>query len=67
MDRDASDRGRLWWLALLVIPLIATLWLPFYAHDTPTFIGIPFFYWYQFLWVIISVGITGLVYFLVRE
>lgn len=62
-----SGNGKYWWLVLLIIPLIATLWPPFYARSDPMFSGIPFFYWYQFLWVIITVIITALVYSLIRE
>lgn len=51
------------WFWLLLIPVIAVLWPPFYNQVNPTFYGIPFFYWYQFLWVFISAGVTGLVYF----
>jgi hypothetical protein len=29
---------------------------------TPRLAGIPFFIWYQFLWVVIGVVITGIVY-----
>jgi hypothetical protein len=43
------------------------LWPPFYAHYTPTFLDVPFFYWYQFLWVIISSAIVALVYLMVRD
>jgi Protein of unknown function (DUF3311) len=39
---------------LLVIPFIALLWVPFYNSIEPSVWGIPFFYWYQFLWVIIT-------------
>ena len=39
---------------LLLIPFIALLWVPFYATATPTVAGVPFFYWYQFLWVILT-------------
>jgi hypothetical protein len=28
--------------------------------------GIPFFYWYQMLWVLISAAFTALVYFATR-
>jgi len=59
-------RERQYWLVLLIIPFIATLWPAFYASAQPEFAGIPFFYWYQFLWVIISAIITGVVYVLVR-
>lgn len=51
--------GLLW---LLLIPYIALLWVPAYARATPALWGFPFFYWYLFLWVILTAGITGLVY-----
>ncbi len=55
----AVNRG---WYVLLLIPFVGLLWLPFYARRTPELFGFPFFYWYQFLWVFIGAGITGLVY-----
>ena len=48
-----SRKGRSWLLWLLIIPFIALLIPQFYNYSTPTFIGIPFFYWYQLLWIII--------------
>jgi hypothetical protein len=51
-----------WWYILLIIPYIATLWVPFYASKDPVLFGIPYFYWYQFLWVVISAVLTGIVY-----
>lgn len=60
----AAQRSGLRWLyVLLIIPFIATLWVPFYAGTSPELGGIPFFYWYQFLWVIITAIITAVVYF----
>jgi Protein of unknown function (DUF3311) len=29
--------------------------------------GIPFFYWYQLLWVLIAAAITGFVYFMTER
>ena len=59
-----AGRGGLRWLyLLLIVPFIATLWVPFYAGTDPTFFGIPYFYWYQFLWVIITAVLTAVVYF----
>jgi Protein of unknown function (DUF3311) len=55
--------GRSWLLLLLLIPFIAMLWPPFYNFRDPTFIGIPFFYWFQLLWIIITSIITAIVYF----
>jgi uncharacterized protein DUF3311 len=64
VDRSAANRGgKRWWYLLLIIPFIALLWVPFYNSIQPEFAGIPFFYWYQFLWVIIGAAITAVVYF----
>lgn len=54
------------WLVLLLIPFIALLWPAFYSSYDPSFEGIPFFYWYQFLWVVIGSAVTAVVYFLIR-
>jgi hypothetical protein len=61
-----NRRGR-WARVLLVIPFIALLFPTLYAHAEPRLAGIPFFIWYQFLWVILGVGITGLVYAVSRR
>jgi Protein of unknown function (DUF3311) len=47
---------------LLLIPLIGTLVPMFYNQDHPRLGGMPFFYWYQLLWIPISVAITWFVY-----
>ncbi len=41
--------------ACLSAPLVALLWVPWYARKGPVLLGLPFFYWYQFLWVPLSV------------
>ncbi|MGW1464816.1 DUF3311 domain-containing protein [Streptomyces sp. NPDC002308] len=46
----------------LAAPFVALLWVGSYAKVDPTFIGIPFFYWYQMLWVVVSTGLTMLAY-----
>jgi membrane protein implicated in regulation of membrane protease activity len=51
----------------LLIPFVAMLWVGSYARLTPEFIGIPFFYWYQMLWVFISSVLTFTAYLLVRR
>ena len=35
----------------LLLPYIALLWVPFYNRIEPTVLGIPFFYWWQMLWI----------------
>ncbi len=50
-DKPARKHGfRLIYL-LLFVPYIAILWLPFYNRVEPQLDGIPFFYWYQLLWI----------------
>jgi len=61
-NQDASRGGSGWWLLLLLLPYLGLLYPPIYARVEPTLWGIPFFIWYQFLWVFITVGITALVY-----
>jgi membrane protein implicated in regulation of membrane protease activity len=46
----------------LVAPFVAMLWVGSYAKKDPAFIGIPFFYWYQMLWVLISTALTMFAY-----
>ncbi|MEU6351635.1 DUF3311 domain-containing protein [Streptomyces sp. NPDC047072] len=46
----------------LLAPFVAMLWVGSYAKVDPTFIGIPFFYWYQMLWVLISTALTMIAY-----
>jgi hypothetical protein len=56
-----------WWYLLFLIQFIAVLWPPFYNRLEPTLAGIPFFYWYQFAWVIIGAVLTAIVYFVTED
>jgi hypothetical protein len=49
------------WYWLLIVPFIATLWPPFYAHRDPVVAGLPFFYWYQMLWVVLTALLVGFI------
>ncbi|HET7385929.1 MAG TPA: DUF3311 domain-containing protein [Nocardioidaceae bacterium] len=57
--KRAVNRG---WYALLILPFVATLVPPFYARIEPKLGGWPFFYWWQFLWIVITSLILALVY-----
>ncbi|WP_338782992.1 DUF3311 domain-containing protein [Streptomyces sp. DG1A-41] len=46
----------------LIAPFVAMLWVGSYAKTDPTFIGMPFFYWYQMAWVLISTALTMIAY-----
>ncbi len=41
-------------VVLLALTFVALLWVPSYARVTPTLDGIPFFYWYSVLWLLIN-------------
>ena len=47
---------------ILVVPLIGVLLPWIYNTRSPEIIGIPFFYWYQMLWVPLSVVCTVIAY-----
>ncbi|WP_138445360.1 DUF3311 domain-containing protein [Sinomonas susongensis] len=47
--------------AAIVLPLLPQL----YSFDAPRLGGMPFFYWYQLLWVPISAILSGFSYWLV--
>ena len=49
-----NHRSHRFWLLLL--PYLGLLWVPFYNGTDPALFGFPFFYWYQLLWVPITVA-----------
>lgn len=57
-----EKQGSKAWYLLGLLPLIGTLFPSFYSSVTPELWGIPFFYWYQMMWVILSAIITGIMY-----
>jgi len=46
---------------LMLIPLIIYLDLPSYNSVNPELLGVPFFYWYQTLWLALSAVIFAVV------
>ena len=52
-----------WWYLLLLAQFIPTLWVPFYKSVEPSWAGIPFFYWFQMVLVLVSAAVTAIVYF----
>jgi hypothetical protein len=62
-EQSASPRRTTkWWLLPLLLPYLGLLFPQVYARATPALFGFPFFYWYQFLWVILTSAILGVVY-----
>jgi hypothetical protein len=61
-DVQGKRSGWRWWYLLFLVQFVAVLWPPFYNRAEPYWIGVPFFYWYQMLWVIISAVTTAVIY-----
>ena len=52
-----------WWvMVLLAAPYIGLCFPSLYARATPALFGFPFFYWYQFAWVILTSVLLYVVY-----
>ena len=66
-DRRPQHRERnTSWYWLFVLPFVFTL-LPFiYNRKSPELIGIPFFYWYQTAWIVVTAVIVYVVYMKTR-
>jgi hypothetical protein len=39
---------------LLLAAMVALLWVPSYSGVKPELAGVPFFYWYSILWLLIN-------------
>jgi len=52
---------------LIVLAIIMPLLIPMYARHDPALWGIPFFYWYQLLWVFIASGLLAIAYAIMRR
>ncbi len=65
----ATRKRRRWsgWYLLFAVQYLVILWPPLYNKVEPTCLGIPFFYWFQLLWVIVSAVFTATVYLATRE
>lgn len=59
-----SDRSP--WNWLLIIPIVLPLLTPIFNFDAPRLWGFPGFYWVQFLFILVGVATTSLVYNMTR-
>jgi hypothetical protein len=55
-------RRRSRWVLLLILPYLGLCFPQVYARSTPALWGFPYFYWYQFAWVIAASALLALVY-----
>ncbi len=57
-----SSTVQVLWVLFLLAPFVGALWVPFYNRVDPALFGIPFFYWFQFVWIIVTAIVTGIAY-----
>jgi hypothetical protein len=52
---------RRWLKLLLLVPIVGPLLAWTYNRTDPTLFDIPFFYWFQLMWIPVGVAVTALV------
>jgi hypothetical protein len=62
MSEEESEPRASWLRLLLLLPVIAMLWVPSYNKIDPVILGLPFFYSYQLIWVLLASVVIGVVY-----
>ena len=63
-ERRPSEPGarvRNAWYWLLLVPFVAISFPFVYNRPEPALFGLPFFYWYQYLWVVLTPIVIGIV------
>ena len=63
----AKKDKKIGWKLLLVLPYIGLCFPVIYVRATPALFGFPFFYWYQFLWVILTSALLGIIYLQLKD
>jgi len=58
----APARRAHWARLLLLLPFVGVLWVSAFNRIEPALFGIPFFYWYQLLWIPLSSLLCIVVY-----
>jgi hypothetical protein len=61
-SKPAGRRTWSWWYLLFALQFAVALWPPFYNKVAPELFGVPFFYWFQLLWVLVCAILTAVVY-----
>jgi hypothetical protein len=63
MSDTGKRRRRFRWVhLLLIVPYVAILWVPSFNRVEPAIAGVPFFYWYQMLWIALGAVLLLAVY-----
>lgn len=60
--KDTSAKDTSAWHWLLMVPIVLPLWIPFYNRVDPRLSGVPFFYWGQLAFALLSAAVVGIVH-----
>ena len=63
MGESRENGGGRWWYLLLVVQVVVAIWVPLYNSVEPSWGGVPFFYWFQLVLIVIGAVLTAIVYF----
>ncbi|MBU6420790.1 MAG: DUF3311 domain-containing protein [Gammaproteobacteria bacterium] len=58
----SRTKRTVWIVALFAIPYVPVMWVGLYNRTEPALFGIPFFYWFQFVWIIATAIVTAVTY-----
>ena len=61
-ERKMTPAKRRIWYVILFIPFFVAIWVPLFNRVEPALFGIPFFYWFQFAWIVVAAIVTALAY-----
>ncbi|HEX7964893.1 MAG TPA: DUF3311 domain-containing protein [Gammaproteobacteria bacterium] len=63
MAAPQPSRGkRIVWYIILFVPFFAAICVPLFNRVEPSIAGIPFFYWFQFVLIVVAAAVTGAAY-----
>ena len=62
MANTSKRRGFRPLYLLLLIPYFAMMWVPSYNRIEPEIAGVPFFYWYQMMWIVLGAAVMLPIY-----
>lgn len=64
--RGSSGLRFSWWNLVLLVPLLVLV-TPMFNADGPRLFGLPYFYWFQFVFVFIGVLCVAIVYIATKD
>ena len=67
LEESPGPKAKSGWYVLLLLQFVLALCVPFYNKAEPALAGVPFFYWYQLLMIVVGAILTAVVYFVTER